>query len=134
MGRSCGLRSPRMGAVGGQSGSEPGEIVGNFLIVDAGCSGGQSPGGQKACSGCVGAPGHRARGSGTGQPSTRYARCWVAGWAAQAAGRHRRGNGPPRLGAREWPGGPGRQGHGVGYASAWEWAGHATRWAGGGAE
>jgi hypothetical protein len=33
---------------------------------------------------------------------------------------------------QEWPGGPGRQGHDVGCASAQEWAGHAARWAGGG--
>jgi hypothetical protein len=46
---------------------------------------------------------------------------WVAApreWAAPA-------------GSAGWPGGPGRQGHGVGYASVWEWAGHAARWAGG---
>jgi hypothetical protein len=55
MGRSCGLRPPWLGAAGGQRGSEPGEIVGGFFIVDVGCSGGQSPGGQKACGGCAGA-------------------------------------------------------------------------------
>jgi hypothetical protein len=87
MGRSCGRRPPWLGSAGGQRGSETGEIVGGFLIMDAGCSGGQSPGGQKACGGCAGAlqaTVHAA--GGAGPPSTRCARCWATGWAAQAAG------------------------------------------------
>jgi hypothetical protein len=95
MGRSCGMRPPWLGAAGGQRGSEQGEIVGGFLVVDAGCSGGRSPGGQKACGSCAGA---------RQPPSTRCARCWPAGQAERGERRMGRvgehGSGPQRLGAR----------------------------------
>jgi hypothetical protein len=90
MGRSCGLRPPWLGTLGGQHGSDPGEIVG----FDRGCGMLRRPIARRL-EGMRrlrwGTTGHRARGTCARPSSTRCACCWAAGWAAQAAGDAGRG-------------------------------------------